>query len=64
MTFDSFDAIDDEQLRRTFDTNILAMFWLTQAALPHLQPGSAIVNVASIQANGEVLGVTGSKPLS
>ena len=50
VTFDSFDAIDDEQLRRTFDTNILAMFWLTQAALPHLQPGSAIVNVASIQA--------------
>jgi NAD(P)-dependent dehydrogenase (short-subunit alcohol dehydrogenase family) len=50
VTFDSFDAIDDEQLRRTFDTNILAMFWLTQAALPHLREGSAIVNVASIQA--------------
>jgi NAD(P)-dependent dehydrogenase (short-subunit alcohol dehydrogenase family) len=39
--------ITDEQLRRTFQTNIFGMFYLTQAALPHLKEGSAIVNCTS-----------------
>jgi len=40
--------ISDEQLRRTFQTNIFAMFYLTQTARPHLKKGSAIVNCTSI----------------
>jgi NAD(P)-dependent dehydrogenase (short-subunit alcohol dehydrogenase family) len=40
--------ISEEQLRRTFQTNIFAMFYLTQAARPHLKKGSAIVNCTSV----------------
>ena len=39
--------ITEEQLRRTFQTNVFGMFYLTQAALPHLQEGSAIINCTS-----------------
>jgi NAD(P)-dependent dehydrogenase (short-subunit alcohol dehydrogenase family) len=39
--------ITEEQLRRTFQTNIFGMFFLTQAALPHLKEGSAIINCTS-----------------
>lgn len=39
--------ITDEQLRRTFQTNIFGMFYLTQAAAPHLKEGSAIINCTS-----------------
>jgi NAD(P)-dependent dehydrogenase (short-subunit alcohol dehydrogenase family) len=39
--------ITEEQLRRTFQTNIFGMFYLTQAAEPHLKPGSAIINCTS-----------------
>ena len=39
--------ITEEQLKRTFQTNIFSMFFLTQAALPHLKEGSAIVNCTS-----------------
>lgn len=42
--------ISQEQLLRTFQTNIFAMFYLTQSALPHLKAGSAIINTASITA--------------
>lgn len=39
--------ITEEQLRRTFQTNIFGMFYLTQAAAPHLKEGSAIINCTS-----------------
>ena len=38
------------QLERTFRTNIFSMFYLTQAAMPHLQKGDCIVNSTSITA--------------
>jgi NAD(P)-dependent dehydrogenase (short-subunit alcohol dehydrogenase family) len=41
------EKITEDQLRRTFQTNIFGMFFMTQAALPHLEPGSAIVNTTS-----------------
>jgi NAD(P)-dependent dehydrogenase (short-subunit alcohol dehydrogenase family) len=50
MTFDSLEAIPEDLLLHTFRTNIIAMFWLCQEAVPHMKEGSAIVNVASIQA--------------
>ncbi|HEY0163765.1 MAG TPA: SDR family oxidoreductase [Sphingomicrobium sp.] len=40
--------ISEEQLKRTFQTNIFSMFYLTQAARPHLKEGSAIVNCTSV----------------
>ena len=40
--------ISDEQLRRTFQTNIYSMFYLTQAARPHLKEGSTVINCTSI----------------
>ena len=40
--------ISDDQLRRTFQTNIFAMFYLVQAALPHLTEGASIINCTSV----------------
>jgi NAD(P)-dependent dehydrogenase (short-subunit alcohol dehydrogenase family) len=40
--------ITEEQLKRTFQTNVYGMFFLTQAALPHLKKGSAIINCTSV----------------
>ena len=39
--------ITEEQLKRTFQTNIFGMFFMTQAAEPHLKEGSAIINCTS-----------------
>ena len=40
--------ITEQQLKRTFQTNIYSMVFLTQAARPHLKEGSAIVNCTSV----------------
>ena len=40
--------ITEDQLRRTFQTNVYGMFFMTQAALPHLKKGSAIINCTSV----------------
>jgi NAD(P)-dependent dehydrogenase (short-subunit alcohol dehydrogenase family) len=42
--------ISEEQLISTFATNIFSYFFMTQAAMPYLKPGSAIINTASIAA--------------
>ncbi|WP_254509480.1 SDR family oxidoreductase [Anatilimnocola floriformis] len=42
--------ITAEQLERTFRTNIFGMFFLTKAALPHLQEGARIINTTSVTA--------------
>ena len=42
--------IDEEQLRRTFDSNVMGYFFVTQAALDHIPEGGAIVNTASVNA--------------
>jgi NAD(P)-dependent dehydrogenase (short-subunit alcohol dehydrogenase family) len=50
MTRESLPEITAEEWDHTFRTNIYAMFYLCKAALPHLQPGSTIINTASINA--------------
>jgi NAD(P)-dependent dehydrogenase (short-subunit alcohol dehydrogenase family) len=45
-----FEKITEEQLVRTFRTNLFGYFFLTQAALPHLGEGAAIVNTTSVTA--------------
>jgi NAD(P)-dependent dehydrogenase (short-subunit alcohol dehydrogenase family) len=48
MAQEKLEDITEEQLRRSFDTNIIAYFFMAQAALPHLHEGDAIVNTGSI----------------
>jgi NAD(P)-dependent dehydrogenase (short-subunit alcohol dehydrogenase family) len=47
---EKFEDYDSERIRKCFEVNIIAMFHLVKYALPHLKPGSVIINVASIQA--------------
>ncbi|MEA9986950.1 MULTISPECIES: glucose 1-dehydrogenase [Subtercola] len=46
---EEFADISDDQFDETFKTNVYALFWITKAALPHLAPGSTIINTSSIQ---------------
>jgi NAD(P)-dependent dehydrogenase (short-subunit alcohol dehydrogenase family) len=39
-----------EQFDHTFKTNVYGLFWVCKAAIPHMKPGSSIVNTSSIQA--------------
>jgi NAD(P)-dependent dehydrogenase (short-subunit alcohol dehydrogenase family) len=48
-TYDSIEHVPTGEFERTFRTNVYAMFWLCRAALPHMKPGSTIINTASIQ---------------
>jgi NAD(P)-dependent dehydrogenase (short-subunit alcohol dehydrogenase family) len=38
-----------ERLDSLMKTNIYSIFWITQAAVPHMKPGAAIINTTSIQ---------------
>jgi NAD(P)-dependent dehydrogenase (short-subunit alcohol dehydrogenase family) len=61
---DSIEGITPEQLERTFRTNIFSFFYLTQAALPHLGEGAAIVNTTSVTAykgSGHLLDYSSTK---
>lgn len=51
MSFETIEAISDEEWDRTFAVNISAMFHITKAAVPHMRPGAAIINTASINAD-------------
>ena len=50
-TFKDIGDISDEEWQLTFEVNIHAMFYLTKAAVPHMKPGSAIINTASINSD-------------
>ncbi len=50
VSVDSIEDITDEQFDQTMKTNVYAMFWMSRAAVQHLQPGSTIVMTTSVQA--------------
>ncbi|WP_050385545.1 SDR family oxidoreductase [Bradyrhizobium pachyrhizi] len=50
-TFKDIGDISDEEWQRTFETNIHAMFYLSKAAVPHMKPGGAIINTASVNSD-------------
>src|SRR5205085_12282780 len=54
---ESLDDLTEEQWENTFRTNIFGYFHMVKAALPHLKPGSAIVNT------GSITGLEGNKQL-
>jgi NAD(P)-dependent dehydrogenase (short-subunit alcohol dehydrogenase family) len=53
----SFEDVSEEQWDRTFRTNIYGYFYMAQAALRHLRPGSSIINC------GSITGIEGNKEL-
>lgn len=46
----NLEDITEEQLKRTFETNIYPMFFISKACLPHMKQGDAIINTASVTA--------------
>ncbi len=50
-SFETIDEITDEEWQSTFAVNIHAMFYLTNAAVARMKPGSCIINTASVNAD-------------
>lgn len=50
MSHNSITEFPSDEIERVFRTNVFAMFYLCKAAVPHMQPGSTIINTTSIQA--------------
>jgi NAD(P)-dependent dehydrogenase (short-subunit alcohol dehydrogenase family) len=60
----SIEDITDEQLERTFRTNIFGYFYMARAAVRRMQPGSAIINTGSItglEGSGSLLDYSSTK---
>ena len=51
MLFDQIEEIPDEEWQKTFAINIHAMFYLSKAAMPHMENGGSIINTASVNAD-------------
>jgi len=51
MTRHSLEETPDEEWDRTFQINITAMFHLCKAAVPHMKPGSSILNTTSVNSD-------------
>ena len=50
-TYTSLEDIPDEDWLRTMNVNVTAMFRICQAALPHMAPGSSIINTSSVNSD-------------
>ncbi|MEX0647825.1 MAG: SDR family oxidoreductase [Balneolaceae bacterium] len=44
------EELDFDQIEKTFQTNIISMFYITKYAVKHLKPGDSIINTTSIVA--------------
>ncbi|MCZ7454839.1 SDR family oxidoreductase [Rhizobium rhizogenes] len=47
---EGIDELSTDDFDRTMKTNLYALHWIAQAAVPHLKPGSSVITTASIQA--------------
>jgi NAD(P)-dependent dehydrogenase (short-subunit alcohol dehydrogenase family) len=47
---EGLETIDDDEMQAAFSANVFAMIRLAKAAVPHMKPGSAIINTTSEQA--------------
>lgn len=47
---EKLEDLSSEQWAETMNVNISAPFWMTQEALPHLEPGSSVIFTSSVQA--------------
>lgn len=64
MTHENIEDWSAEEIEHTFRVNIISMFHLVKAALPHMKPGGVIINTSSIQAydpNPQLLAYAASK---
>jgi NAD(P)-dependent dehydrogenase (short-subunit alcohol dehydrogenase family) len=50
-THKTIEDLPDAEWEKTFATNISAMFYLTKAALPHMDEGASIINTSSVNAD-------------
>jgi NAD(P)-dependent dehydrogenase (short-subunit alcohol dehydrogenase family) len=50
ILYEKLEDIPSDDFDRHFRTNVYPLFYLSKAALPHLQPGSSIIVTASIEA--------------
>jgi NAD(P)-dependent dehydrogenase (short-subunit alcohol dehydrogenase family) len=50
MARSSVTEIPTDEVEVVFRTNVMSMFYLCKEALPHMGPGSTIINTASVQA--------------
>lgn len=50
MARESLEEVSSEEWDYTFKTNIYSIFYLCKGAIPHMKPGSAIVNTTSVNA--------------
>ena len=51
MTHETLDEISDEEWDHTVGLNLTAMFTLCKDAIPHMQPGAAIINSSSVNSD-------------
>jgi len=46
---EKLEDLTTEQFKKTYTTNVFAMFWITKAAVPFMPAGGSIINTTSIQ---------------